>query len=168
MINMVNSYSSALYFSVVRSSSQCALTAGAFGSSPFDKNLAYLTPFVALSIIAASPILYCFVPFTDVLANHFLDWMCGFLYARFCIYVIINMVKLLFLCQPPYCRPSPLSTAVVIHRQNQQYRAVYARVQMEHNGCCRHCNKAISEINTIVSKFRVRSSKYFHQGRAEK
>lgn len=76
---MVNSYPSAL-FSIMRSCSQRMLATRAFGSPPFDENLAYLASFVSLGIVTASPILCRLVPFTDVLANHSLDWVYGILF----------------------------------------------------------------------------------------
>jgi hypothetical protein len=56
-----------------------------------------------------------------------------------------------------------LTRVFIVASENQQYRAVYARVQKKQNGCCSYCNKTISKNDTIVSKAYVRSSKYFHQ-----
>jgi hypothetical protein len=55
----------------------------------------------------------------------------------------------------------------VIASDNQQYRAVYARVLTKQDGRCSHCKAAINENDTIVSKAYVRKSKYFHKACAE-
>jgi hypothetical protein len=61
-----------------------------------------------------------------------------------------------------------LPRVFVVARDNQQYRAVYARVLEKQNGCCSYCNGAINENDTIVSKAYVRKSKYFHKICAER
>jgi hypothetical protein len=60
-----------------------------------------------------------------------------------------------------------LPKVFVIARDNQQYRAVYARMLTKQDGRCSHCNAAINENDTIVSKAYVRRSKYFHKACAE-
>jgi hypothetical protein len=56
----------------------------------------------------------------------------------------------------------------VVTRDNNQYRAVYTRVQSKQDGRCGYCNAAINRNDTIVSKAYVRKSKYFHVACAEK
>jgi len=61
-----------------------------------------------------------------------------------------------------------LAKVYVVVASNQQYRAVYARMQAKQDGLCSHCSMTISESDTIVSKAYVRKSKYFHKACAER
>jgi hypothetical protein len=77
------------------------------------------------------------------------------------------MVKSLFSCAL-LTEPKALSRVFVVAKDNQQYRAVYARMVTKQDGRCSHCKAAINNNDTIVSKAYVRKSKYFHKVCAER
>ena len=67
----------------------------------------------------------------------------------------------------PSIPPQRVTRTFVIRPTSQQYRAVYSRMLSKQDGLCSHCNGAISNGDTIVSKAYVRSSKYFHEACAQ-
>jgi hypothetical protein len=56
----------------------------------------------------------------------------------------------------------------IIEKTNQQYRAVFTRLQAKQNGLCSKCSIRINHDDIIVSKTYSHKSKYFHKACAEK
>ena len=87
-----------------------------------------------------------------------------------CIYVMINMVKSIFLLKrlTHYFREGLLTKVSVIDTDNHNYNAVLTRITLRQEGRCRFCAKRIKDEDIIVSTARSKRRKYFHKECAER
>lgn len=94
----------------------------------------------------------------------------GFTIVLQCIYVMINMVKSIFLLKrlTHYIGESLLTKVSVIDIDNHNYNAVLTRITVRQEGRCRFCAKRIEDKDIIISTAHSKRVKYFHKECAER
>ncbi len=93
----------------------------------------------------------------------------GFSIALQCIYVMINIVKSVFLLKTDLLVREGLLTKVsVIDTDNHNYNAVLTRITVRQEGRCRLCAKRINDKDIIISTAHSKRRKYFHKECAER